>query len=289
MQSTTANTCAAPNRGWHRVRIGVAVLLLTASALKCWQLATEPIVGTGLLESRWLLMATVEFELLFGFWLLANNWARPTWAAALACFALFTCVSLCKAISGHATCGCFGRVAVNPWYTGTLDVAIVLSLLRWRPKESFFAVHRATVVLIVWLAVGIPAAYAMGSYTDATLSDAGKITADGKVVVLEPERWVGKRFPLLDYIDIGNKLKEGGWTVLLYHWDCPRCKAVMADMIKGKSKVVCVEVPPFEVAEKPATTYIGARLKTDHEWFVATPVILRLVNGSVVEVHEEQQ
>lgn len=75
----------------------MAAVLLTAAVLKAYQLATKPIIGTGLLDSRWLLMATVEFELFFGLWLLANIWAKPTWAAALACFGLFTVVSLCKA------------------------------------------------------------------------------------------------------------------------------------------------------------------------------------------------
>ena len=164
---------------YHGTRVGIwfvsqwPVCCLTASALKCWQLATEPIIGTSLLDSRWLLMATVEFEIFFGIWLLANIWAKPTWAAALACFGLFTCVSLCKALSGHASCGCFGRVPVNPWYTGTLDLAVMASLLRWRPKESFFTIHRATAVLVIWLLIGIPAAYAMGSYTTIILSDAG--------------------------------------------------------------------------------------------------------------------
>ena len=112
--------------GYDVLRIFVAAVLLTAAVLKAYQLATEPIIGTGLLDSRWLLMVTVEFELFFGIWLLANIWAKPTWAAALACFGVFTCVSLCKALSGHASCGCFGRVPVNPWYTGGLDLAVIV-------------------------------------------------------------------------------------------------------------------------------------------------------------------
>jgi len=111
--------------GYDVIRIALGVLLLTAAGLKAHQLATEPVLSTGLLDSRWLLMATVEFELLFGLWLLGNIWPKPTWAAALACFGLFAGVSLYKALSGHASCGCFGRVPVNPWYTATLDVAMV--------------------------------------------------------------------------------------------------------------------------------------------------------------------
>ena len=81
-------------------------------------------------------MATVEFELFFGLWLLAGILPKPTWAAALVCFGLFACVSLYKALSGYASCGCFGRVPVSPWYTVTFDLAIIASLVRWRPKRQ---------------------------------------------------------------------------------------------------------------------------------------------------------
>ena len=114
---------ARSDHGYNRLRLVVALLLLTAAALKGYDLANGPVVGSGLLDSRWLLIGVVEMEILFGLWLLANIWPKPTWAAALACFSLFTCVSLYKALSGYASCGCFGRVPVNPWYTATLDLA----------------------------------------------------------------------------------------------------------------------------------------------------------------------
>ena len=107
-------------RGYDVLRIAAALLLLMAAGLKAHQLATEPVLGTGLLESRWFLMAVVEFELFFGLWLLSGLLTKVTWAAALGCFVLFCCISLFKALSGHATCGCFGKVEVNPWYTATL-------------------------------------------------------------------------------------------------------------------------------------------------------------------------
>ena len=34
---------------------------------------------------------------------------------------------------------------------------------------------------------------------------------------------MGKRFPLLDYVDVGETLKDGKWLVVLYHHDCPKC------------------------------------------------------------------
>lgn len=43
------------------VQICLALLLLTAAGLKTHQLATEPVLGGGLLVSRWFLVGVVEF------------------------------------------------------------------------------------------------------------------------------------------------------------------------------------------------------------------------------------
>jgi hypothetical protein len=58
--------------GYDVVRVVLGLVLLTAAALKGYQLATEPIVGWGFLNSRWFLIGVVDFELFFGLWLLAN-------------------------------------------------------------------------------------------------------------------------------------------------------------------------------------------------------------------------
>ena len=297
MESASVKNGAVSNRGWHLVRIGVAGLLLTTSALKCWQLATEPVIGTSLLDSRWLLMAAVEFELFFGILLLANIWAKPSWAVALACFGLFTCVSVCKALAGHASCGCFGRVPVNPWYTGTLDLAVVLSLLRWRPKESLFTIHRAIAVLMIWVLIGIPVAYAMGSHTDTALSDTGVIVGSDQIVTLKPETWIGKQLPLLDYIDVGNKLKEGEWHILLYHHDCPKCQGAIRAYQKatsdpawhfGNHQVALIDMPPYDSAATSAVSLgsscLLGRVSNSKDWLVETPVEITLDQGFVVKL-----
>jgi hypothetical protein len=54
------------------VRVALAAILLIAAGLKCHQLATSSVLGDGLLDSRWVLMATVEFELFFGLWLVRS-------------------------------------------------------------------------------------------------------------------------------------------------------------------------------------------------------------------------
>jgi hypothetical protein len=311
--------CVWPIRsGYDVLRILLAVVLLLATSLKCYQLATTPTLGTSILDARWFLMLTVEFELLFGLWLLADILPKLTWLAALGCFSLFTCVSLWKGFSGAESCGCLGSIRTNPWHMSMFDLTIVVSLLIWRPRflpspagtdrrlvgrgvggegihlSGFF--RRAAFVLLAWLAIGLPAAYAMGSYIDTTLSDAGKIVGDGKIVVLEPEKWIGKRFPLLDSIDIDNRLMEGKWLVLFYHHDCPKCQKAIRDLKRiirelDVQKVALIESPPYgsddEAFAWPGIVVIHKRLISTKEWFVESPVGLLVNDGMVFDIRQE--
>jgi hypothetical protein len=281
----------------------VALILLLAGGLKAHQLATEPVMGSGLLDNRWLLTATVEFEILFSFWLLSGTLPKPTWALTLVLFSAFSCVSFYKALSGHATCGCFGRVQVNPWYTTTLDVSIILSLLCWRPKgqEPLFLIDfrhlavRTAGVMAAWLLVGLPAAFAMASCSETTLSDAGEIIGDGKIVVLEPEKWIGKRFPLFEYIDIGEKLQGGKWLILLYHHDCPKCQETLEKLngivrrMKAR-QIALIEMPPHGDSAKTLVSngiqVMRGRLSDVREWFAETPVFLTLCDGRTVTISQ---
>ncbi|MCX7428744.1 MAG: hypothetical protein NTW96_24350 [Planctomycetia bacterium] len=304
------------------VRVALAAILLVAAGLKCHQLATSPVLGDGLLDSRWLLMATVEFELFFGLWLLANLLPSWTHRAAVLCFGLFAAVSLYKALSGHASCGCFGRVEVNPWYTFTLDAAAVLSLLHWYPSGASFSslvpsqgvVLRATAITLAWLSVGVPAALAMAIYQPAVLAEDGIILGDGNVVILEPEKWTGKRFPLLpfvgnapDVVQVGQHslrelLAKGEWVVLLYHHDCPICQEIISryerrschSAIGPESpRVALVEMPPYGDASGgsavPGSACLRGRLSDAKEWFAEAPIVVELRQGLVTRVRGREQ
>lgn len=92
----------------------LGLLLLVAAVLKGYELLTVPMANTDIWSNRYFLIFQVEFELALGIWLLSGLFKRAAWLAALGCFSLFCCVALYKGISGAASCGCFGRVHVNP-------------------------------------------------------------------------------------------------------------------------------------------------------------------------------
>jgi hypothetical protein len=158
-------------------------------------------------------------------------------------------------------------------------------------------------VLLIWLLIGIPAAIAMGKYTPATFSDDGNIISNEKIVAIEPERWGGKRFPLLPYVEeisgmlklgqrpLRERLAEGEWIVVLYNHDCPKCAAAipkyekLAQRLAARSmapQVALIEIPPYgdqpllPSSDTPCTL---GRLNDTKVWFLEALVSCRLREG----------
>jgi hypothetical protein len=241
-----------------------------------------------------LLMAAVEFELVFGLWLLVGFCPRGTRRVALACFGVFALVSAGKALAGEDSCGCFGLVVVNPWYSAVLDAGAIVALvfagpgLRGQKSRTLFS--RAEFTVFAGLLV-VPSAVLMGRFTPATLHGDGAIGGEGAVVLLEPESCVGRRLPLVSYVDIGSKLVAGNWTVVLYRHDCPKCHALIDRLaqqarskLAGRDPVALIEVPPFasDDSQFRISGFSYGRLSDTYDWFVTTPVLMRLRNGTVV-------
>jgi uncharacterized protein DUF1573/methylamine utilization protein MauE len=294
-------------RGWTIVRLIVAAVLLGAAVLKAHELVTRPVLNQDLLSYRWSLSLQVLFELGLGLTLALGVFRRLIWATTVAAFLFFCLITIYKGLSGEASCGCFGVVQVNPWYTLILDVAIVVWSLVFRPSLDPPATtsndrghrRRLAVGIVLFLVAGIPVSIAMLGYEPSRLDTSGNIVGDEQFVVLEPETWVGKQFPLAGHIDSGDQLMTGRWTVVLFSHDCPGCQELvpqLVDRIKGDTmaaamgRLALVELPPYgprqelEEKEKLGATY--CRLSEKHDWFVGTPVVLLLEGGLVIAAKE---
>ncbi len=277
----------------------MGLLLLAAAALKGWDLIRYPVPGRGWLDSRPLLTAVVDFEMFFGLWLAfapRSLLARVTWIAAVGCFSLFGAVALLKALSGEATCGCFGRsLPVHPFFTFFLDLSIVAALLRFRRgwatasarADQRRALGRCCLVTAAWLVLAVASGIAIAHSRAEQLT--AKPVEFGGMVLLEPETWVGQRLPLLQYIDARDRLDAGVWTVVLYHRGCPNCRKVIDRLGCGDThrtgRVALVEVPEMGRSIKAVSVsnpaFVLARLEPSKEWFVSTPTVLTLKDGIV--------
>ena len=121
----------ARGRAYNALRVLLGLLL--AAGLKAHQLATEPMAERRLLTSRWFRIFWVDAEIALGMWLLSGLARRAAWLVAIACFGVFSVVTLHRALSGEVSCGCFGRVEVSPWYPLVLGVAALTAMALFRP------------------------------------------------------------------------------------------------------------------------------------------------------------
>jgi hypothetical protein len=270
-----------------------------AAALKAYHLASTPTLETSLFTSRAFGIFHVEFELVFALWLWSGAFRRWARLAAIGVFTLYLTVSAYQYLSGAASCGCFGRFELNPFWPGLFDLIAITALIICRPPQLSVAGPgpnslRIRVLTSAAALSGLAAAIWMANYTPATLAADGNIAGDDKTVLLEPEKWIGQRFPLLVHIDIGHELANGEWEVILYHRDCPLCARLISqkeeeaeDSIAGsrRRRIAFVEVPVQGSTQKELAFGSNfcerGRLSADRSWFVKTPVTIAIEDGVV--------
>lgn len=255
-------------------------------------------------SSAVVLIGLVEGEFFFGLWLAAGDYPRQARRAALIVFAIFWFYAGYLLFDGRQTCGCFGKLFVSPWQVLLVDSVIFFSLWQSRAGESAQLSSPAMLVplpylLMVFVLIGVPAAFAMARSAPATLAADGEIVGDGRVVLLEPRSWVGKRLPLLARVDIGGQLARGQWIVMLHRDGCPECAKMLARLrergpdridLREAPVMALVELPPFgQTAEDDfpwGIIGVRGRLDDSREWFVKTPLIVGLSEGVVLSVAE---
>lgn len=280
-------------------------LLLFAAYMKWRQLPVLERMGTGILHHPWLSAGQIVAEAALTCWLLSGlgrAWSRRV---ALAAFALFTSLTAYRGIVGADSCGCFGQFAVNPWITLALDLLMMGLLFAGKPNADEGKLRRSPEpghggsgrvrlglgVLAMLLVVGLTAGQLANR---PALTDPG-LTQAGNLMILEPDRWRGKKLPLLPYLEANDgaalePLLAGEWRVILYSTDCDHCRTAipkvlqaMASRSADRPRYCFVRVPASGDIQDivPPGKYLRATLTTKYEWFASTPGVLELDNGLV--------
>lgn len=282
----------------------VTMLLLAAAALKAHQLLWLPSAGS-FWGTLWFPLALIEVELLLAGWLISGVQATRCRRAVLVAFVVFAAVSLRKALSGAATCNCFGNLQVHPWLTFSLDLVVVALLVVWRPaRDASDAVHSsghaavrsyATALLMFVVSAAMVAAPLAVLFRSQPTDGNYAALPDGALAVVAPEKWLGEKCPLLDEIDLGQKLAQGSWTVVLIHHDCPACQEVVtyyaraSAQERGERSIALIEIPPYGPVQRPSTPITNGRLSERLSWFVSTPLELSLDNGFVTSLRTNEE
>ncbi len=277
------------------LRFLLGAILLTAASLKAEWLfvsAAWPFgaghAGTGLFE-RWA-FGLVLFEIAFAAWLFSGRLPSFAWWAATGCFATFASVAAFKVLHGDADCGCFGVVRTPPWVALSIDLTALAALLATYRDRTTRRKCPSSFALRLPAAVG----YAMILLV-ATKISLPLVLADGfnrnGASVMDPSRWVGQRFPLLEHIDIGPELSSGEYIVILHRHGCPLCEETLnaawfRDAAGHSNRIALIELPPYAAAQEAEFSQFAfaGRLNVDRPLPLTAPVVVLLKQGRVTSV-----
>jgi hypothetical protein len=283
----------------------VGVLLIAAAFMKALSPddSVDSVIANAVYDMpQWIMAAGVQIELTVGLWLVCGWRPQAARRSAIVLFFTFAAFSLYRSLSGYESCGCFGSFRVNPWLTFLLDLG-VLGLLAI-PCEHFSQFPVAACSRVgAWsfrfacaLAAATPPVLMVLIHlrSDASAStDANEpgITVTDSLVILEPEQWIGRPFPLVKELPSTVDLQTGNWTVLFFHHDCPQCQEVLPQYEalvakfnerENSTRVLLVEVPPYGPGRVEAHSATTIRLSDKRNWFVQTPLELFVQDGKVI-------
>ncbi len=270
-----------------RVLIG-SVLIMTA-VLKGVSYFTEPNWNADVSIRD---PAIAAVELILAAWLLSGIAPRASWAFSLLLFSIFAGVALTRALTGQESCGCFGAIEVNPWWTAAFDCAVIALLLAcrqdvWatpasgdRARRGHFAL--AALAVVVFTAYMTWSMRPYSAFADSLRGDSGSIAR------LNPHDWIGKEFPLAPFTDLGKQLENGLWRVALVRHDCPKCRALVQNFAHSEfthERLAVIQIPPYgTIPAISSGPIVQGRLASTREWLVKTPVEIVLESGRVISV-----
>ncbi|MBN1796145.1 MAG: hypothetical protein JW804_05685 [Sedimentisphaerales bacterium] len=164
------------------------LLLIVAAVLKAHQILTEPVISKGFWESWLFFVIQIPLELGLGIWLVSGLFKKPGWLLVTIAFAGFIAVTMYKAITGQESCGCFGRIVVDPQITlFAMDVPLFLLLVIFRPMgETFFPPPWPDP--LHFIVVAVPTAFILGALIPILVFNKPPDKTE-KYVVIKPDKW----------------------------------------------------------------------------------------------------
>ncbi|MFA5251879.1 MAG: MauE/DoxX family redox-associated membrane protein [Phycisphaerae bacterium] len=285
------------------ITVVAGLVLIIASALKIHQLLTEPIISKGLWESWLFFVFQIPLELGLGIWLVSGLFRKAVWMIAVLAFGLFILVTLQKGFIGAESCGCFGRVKVNPWITfSVIDIPIFLGLVIFRPK-GLKLLPPPWPSALHFFGVAIPTFITFAIIMPVLVFNKPSDKTD-KYEVVKPAEWISqpgvhKEWSMLEYIDIAGSLKSNIVVVMLYSNTCETCHEAIPlydqmarDMAGNEDSIQfsLIEIPPY-ASEKDDivpinTPCLRGKLDSSKKWYIQTPLVVVVQDGAAVKFWE---
>jgi hypothetical protein len=132
-----------------------ALVLLLAAGLKAYAFFVGKTIEDGWSNDPKLKLLSIEWEVVLGLFLLFGRSEFYRWLLVFLTFLSFAFVSGALGIKGAASCGCLGRIHVNPWWMLVFDLAALAVLLSMRPLWADVKRFRYAALLGAMAAIGL--------------------------------------------------------------------------------------------------------------------------------------
>lgn len=256
--------------------------------------------GAGI-DLRFVLELSIAVELIVvGVMVILPSLAR---VAGIAMLASFLPVLIGDLVMGASSCGCFGAVQVPPWVTFATDLFFLVALVflargvaSLRLTETIPT--RRVIAVGIWTVLSIAIAFGLtagrGPEAAAGVSDhVATVPLPGEGYYLpDYASWIGRRFVDLEIAGWIGELPEdlgvGPQYVLFYRVDCEHCHELMEVYFADQPPLptTAVAVPERDGFPETALPFVCggcrlAELPSGVDWFMQTPVLVRLTDGVV--------
>jgi hypothetical protein len=252
-------------------------------------------------DLRFVLEFTIAVELIVvGVMILVPGLAR---LVGILMLASFMPVLIGDVALGASSCGCFGAVQIPPWVTLVTDVFFLISLLFVARGVPALKTPRSLPTLQVvsaglWSVLSVAVAFGLtaSGMTVETPSNGPETASSGPAegyYLPDYSSWMGQPFSQLDVAGwirgLPDDLDEGQQYILFYRKDCEHCHELMefffAEELPLPTTAVAVPdragYPTLGVQPFVCTGCRLAELPAGVDWFLQTPVLVKLVDGVV--------
>ena len=202
---------------------------------------------------------------------------------------------------GAESCGCFGSVEINPWVTLVTDVTFLLGLVFLGQRDPRLALGRflptsRVVAVGMWSLLSVFVAFALpaGNTTDPSevTASAAPVPTDGYYLP-NYEEWIGRPFRDLEIASwitgLPVDLEVGQQYVIFFRKDCEHCHELMEIYFNGSLDWPATAIavperdgwPTVNLQAFPCVECRMGELPAGIDWFLQTPVLVRLADGVV--------
>jgi len=210
---------------------------------------------------------------------------------------------------GASSCGCYGAIEVNPWVTLVIDVTFLLGLLILGRREPRLAMTRdlptlkvliagvwSLLCVVVAFGLSAPAATVNGGSEDGSVevgSGVARAMPANGYYMPQYQDWIGRQFRELEVaswtMNLPDDLENGLQYIIFYRKDCEHCHELMELYFSGSLDTPATAIAVPERGGFPTENLQAfdcpecrlAELPAGIDWFLQTPVLVRLLDGVV--------